>query len=261
MTRVLVTGGTGVLGRELVKLLRDDRHTVRVMSRRPQPASLPSHTEWAQVELETGKGLADAVQDVEVIYHAASSPFRHSQQVDVDGTQRLLEAARQVNVAHFIYISIVGIECIPFSYYRNKVTAEKLIADSGVPWTNLRATQFHNLLDFLFRVTSRFPIMFLPTNFQFQPVGVTEVVQRLVACIEQGPAGRLTDMGGPEVLRLGDLARIWLQARKMKRLIAYLPLPGKTADGFRRGLMTCPNCDQGSVTWMEWVNRTYCKGG
>ena len=263
MARVLVTGGTGTLGREIVKLLRDGGHDVRIMSRRPQPASLPPQTEWAQAYIGTGTGLVEAVRDVQVIFHAASATgfSREGRHVDVEGTRLLLEAARQANVSHVINISIVGIDRIPFSYYQMKLAAEKVIAESGVPWTNLRTTQFHNFIDILLRMAARLPIMPLPTDFPFQPVEVTEVAARMVESMDEGPSGRLPDMGGPEVLRLGDMVRGWLRARRMNRLVVRLPLWGKTTDGFRRGYHTCSDCVKGKGTWSEWLERTYSKEG
>src|SRR5438876_10035456 len=73
MTGVLVTGGTGVLGREVVPELIVAGFTVRIMSRRPRPASLLPDTEWARADLETGQGIFEAVSDIDVIVHAATS--------------------------------------------------------------------------------------------------------------------------------------------------------------------------------------------
>lgn len=262
MTHVLVTGGTGTLGRELVNLLRQNGHTVRIMSRRPQPASLPSNTEWVQAYLATGQGIAEAVRDVQVIFHAASASIRRGgRQVDVDGTRLMLQAAKQANVEHIINISIVGIERIPFSYYQTKLAAEKVVAESGVPWSNLRATQFHNFIDLLFTAASRLPlIMPLPTDFVSQPVEVTEVAARMVRIMDEGPSGQLPDLGGPEVLRFGDMAQSWLRARHMNRLVVRMPLWGKVAEGFRKGYHTNMQGDKGTVRWSEWLERTYTKG-
>jgi len=88
MTRVLVTGGAGVLGREIVSRLKTAGYTPRIMSRRSQPATLPSAVEWAQADVATGQGLAEAVAGVDVIVHGATSPFRHAQYVEVEGTRQ-----------------------------------------------------------------------------------------------------------------------------------------------------------------------------
>jgi uncharacterized protein YbjT (DUF2867 family) len=127
MTNVLVTGGAGRLGSKVVKELTATGYRVRIMSRKPQPPNVLSTTEWAQADLETGQGIADAVTGIDVVVHAASSPFKHTRQIDIDGAQLLLEQARAAGVAHVIYISIVGIDCIPYSYYRAKLAAEELV--------------------------------------------------------------------------------------------------------------------------------------
>ena len=110
MARVLVTGGTGVLGREIVPRLAGAKHTVRVMSRRSGESNALGDVEWAQGDIMTGRGLADAVREVDIIVHCASSPFKKTAETDVEGTRKLLEAANKAGVANFYYISIVGID-------------------------------------------------------------------------------------------------------------------------------------------------------
>ncbi|MGH2593675.1 MAG: SDR family oxidoreductase [Anaerolineae bacterium] len=261
MTRILVTGGTGVLGRQLVTKLDQAGYTVRVMSRRSQPATRRPGVEWAQADLATGQGLVEAVSGVSVILHAATSPSERTRQIDVDGTRRLLEQARSAGASHFIYVSIVGIERIPHPYYQHKAAVEALVEGAGLPWSILRATQFHDLIDGFLQPVMRFPLMFGPTDFQFQPVDAGEVAEAVCRCAAAGPSGRLTDMGGPEVLRGGEMARAWLKARGMRRPIIHLPLPGKIAHGFRNGYNTCPQHRQGRVTWEEWLQKKYGVGG
>src|ERR1700730_197102 len=113
---VLVTGGTGALGREVVDKLRDSRHRVRVLSRRPGEGE-----DWVQGDLVTGAGLEVAVKDVDAIVHAASDPLspRRYQATDVLGTRRLLAMAREAGVAHVVYISIVGMEGIGYPCYKS----------------------------------------------------------------------------------------------------------------------------------------------
>lgn len=255
MTRVLLTGGTGTLGRELTPRLLAAGYTVRVMSRRDPGPGEDGQVEWARASLESGIGLAEAVAGVKVLIHAASSPTQR--QVDVEGTARLLEQARTAGIDHFIYISIVGIDQIGFSYYRNKLAAEQLIESSGLPWSILRATQFHYLIDKLLGLLTRLPVAFIPTDWQFQPISAGDVADHLVTAVQQGPAGRLPDIGGPELLRLDEMARMWLAARHKPRPIIHLPLPGKLSAGFRRGLNTTPQNRVGRLTWAEWLARRY----
>ncbi len=259
MERVLVTGGAGVLGHQVVEQLKSMGYIVRVMSRHNAPVDIEPGIEWVQADLETGNGLAQAVADVQTIVHAASSPFRQVERVDVEGTRKLLEQAQTAGVSHLVYISIVGIDRISYPYYHAKLAAEEIIAHNPVPWTILRATQFHDLLDLGLQFLAKFPLMPLPTDLQFQPVDSGEVATVLAKSVAQGPAGRLPDMGGPEVLRMKELARVWLEARGQRRLIVPLHIPGAVGHGFRHGYATCPDNRQGQLTWGEWVRRKYAE--
>lgn len=259
MTQVLITGGAGGLGRELTPRLQAMGHSVRVMSRRPRPATLAPGLEWAQADIETGAGLAEATSGVEVIIHCASSPLRRTKEVDVEGTRQLANAGRAAGVKHLIYVSIVGIDRIPYPYYKHKLAAEGLVHESGVPYSILRATQFHSLIDFALRATAKFPFAFTFTDFKFQTVDSGEVAARLVEIAAAPPAGRLPDMGGPEVLTLEQMARIWYAEQSRPYRLLPLPLPGKVTHGFRNGYNTCPDHRAGRLTWAEWVRRAYGK--
>ncbi len=216
-------------------------------------------TEWAQADLETGQGITYAVAGIDVIVHAASSPFKHTRQIDVDGTRLLLEQARIAGVAHVIYISIVGIDRIPYAYYRAKLAAEELVKNSDIPWSILRATQFHYLVDLFFQAATKVPLMMLlPTDLQCQSIAESEVASRLCEIVVAGPRGRLPDLGGPEVLTVGEMVRTWLMLRGIHRRVLPLHLPGKVAQGFRRGYNTCPDQPvRGHITWTEWLQSKY----
>jgi uncharacterized protein YbjT (DUF2867 family) len=259
--RVLITGGTGGLGQALVPRLQKAGYKVRITSRRAAPANKDSEIEWAQVNLTTGEGMAEAMAGVHTIIHAASSPFKDRQQVDVEGTRRLLEAGEKAGIEHFIYISIVGVDKIPFGYYQAKWTAEKIIEESPVPWSILRATQFHTLMDIALEGLTKLPLVaFLPLNFKFQLIEIGEVADCLVESVKAGPSGRLPDIGGPKVQKAGDLAKAWLRAKGKRRLVLPLPLFGKTAKGFRQGLNTVPSNPYGRITFSEWLNQKYVNG-
>ncbi|HEX6184193.1 MAG TPA: NAD(P)H-binding protein [Pyrinomonadaceae bacterium] len=253
--KVLVTGGAGALGRPLVRALARDGHAVRVMSRRARPASAPEGVEWASADLSTGEGLGAAVERVDAVIHAATD-VRRAEAVDVGGTRRLVEAARAAGVAHLVYISIVGIDVIPFGYYRRKLAAEGIINASGVPSSTLRATQFHSLIDVGLSQLARVPfVMPLPTGFKFQSVDEGEVAERLSACVAAGPRGRLPDFGGPQLLTLDEMARTWKSARGVTKRVVSLPLPGAVAAGFRAGKNTAPEGERGRISWEEWLAR------
>jgi uncharacterized protein YbjT (DUF2867 family) len=260
MSRILVTGGRGALGSALVsKLTSNPSYHVRVMSRRPKPIDLMSDVEWAQADLESDAGLSEAVAQVQTIIHAATRPFWHSRQIDVEGTRRLLDEGRAAQITHLIYISIVGVDRIPYSYYQNKLAAEEIIANGNIPWSILRATQFHYLLDVALQAMTKLPIAPWFTDMPCQPVATDDVADALCRIVAAGPSGRVPDMGGPEVLGGNEIARTWLDVRGMHRVIVPLHLPGKAANGFRRGYHTCPENRLGRVTWREWVERKYAR--
>lgn len=260
MSRILVTGGRGALGSALVlKLASNPYYHVRMMSRRPKPIDLRHDVEWAQADLESDAGLSEAFSNVQTIIHAATRPFWHSRQVDVEGTRRLLEEARAARITHLIYISIVGVDRIPYSYYQNKLAAEQIIANGSIPWSILRATQFHSLLDMALQAMTKLPVGAWLTDMPCQPVATEDVADELCRIVADGPSGRVPDMGGPEVLWGNEIARTWLDVRGMHRVIVPLRLPGKVANGFRRGDHTCPQNRLGRVTWHEWVERKYAR--
>ena len=236
-----------------MRALEGDGHAVRVMSRRARPASARAGVEWASADISTGEGLGAAVEGVDAVIHAASDP-RRAEAVDVEGTRRLLEAARTAGVAHLVYISIAGVDEIPFGYYRRKLAAERLIESSGVPFSILRATQFHSLVDFLLTQAARVPLLMpLPTAFKFRSVDEGEVAARLSACVEAGPRGRLPDFGGPRVHTLGEMARTWKVVRGVAKRVVNLPLPGAVAAAFRAGKNTAPEGERGRISWEEWL--------
>ncbi|MFW3168860.1 SDR family oxidoreductase [Geodermatophilus sp. CPCC 206100] len=251
MTTVLVTGGSGLLGRAVVDRLTASGHSVRVLSRTTPAGPAPS-VHALRGDLHTGGGLAQAVTEAEVIVHCASDP-RRPQDVDVAGTVRLLAAARRAGRPHLVYISIVGADRIPWAYYRAKVAAEGLIAESGLPWTTLRSTQFHEFSLSAVRRLTRSPLVPVVRGWRFQPVDVGEVADRLVAGVAAGPAGRVPDLGGPEVLGMAELVRDYLTAAGDKRVLVPLAVPGGFSAAFRAGANLAPAARAGGQTWTDFL--------
>jgi uncharacterized protein YbjT (DUF2867 family) len=249
--RVLITGGTGLLGSALVRTAAGAGHEVRVLSRRARAAS--EGVEYAVGDIASGVGLSAALEGVDAVIHAASDP-RRPEEVDVGGSSRLVEAARAASVGHLIYVSIVGVDRIPVRYYRAKLKAEQIVASSGVPHTVVRATQFHAFVAWLISQAARVPLVLpLPSGFKFQPVDETEVAARLVRCLADGPRGRAGDFGGPEVLPLEEMAAAWMEAAGVRKKVLRLPLPGAAAASLRAEANTAPDGERGSVSWGEWL--------
>jgi uncharacterized protein YbjT (DUF2867 family) len=246
MKTVLVTGASGALGREVVARLQENRFDVRALSRSPRTGE-----GWVQGHFSTVD-----LDGIDTIVHCASDP-RHPNQVDVQGTAQMLKRAAAAGVGHIVYPSIVGIDRIPFPYYRAKLATERLIAGSGVPYTILRTTQYHGFLDQLLGFVARMPWMPLPSGFRAQPMDVRDAAIRMLWCVDEGPEGRIPDVAGPEILSLHRIAEEWLQARGMKRCIVNVPLPGQTARAFRFGWNTLPNRVFGGRSWTEWLRERY----
>src|SRR5438128_2794993 len=226
--RVLVTGGTGTLGQPAVQRLVERGHEVRVLSRQPSPA-LPGGAAAVRGDLSTGAGVAEAVERTDTVLHAASNTGLGLGRGDVAGTEGLLEGARSAGVAHLLYVSIVGVDRIPLAYYRRKLACEQLVAASGIGYTILRATQFHELLAAALLAVERWPLVPLPVSWRFQPVAAEEVAARVVELIVSGPHGRAPDVGGPEVMTLGEMTHVWRSRRGRPHRIIRIALPGRVA--------------------------------
>lgn len=274
--KILVTGATGTLGRAVVKAAAAAGHEVRAMSRKRErtgptgpsermgptpserigPTESAATTETVTADLSNGKGLVAAVEGVQAIVHAATDP-RRSDSVDVDGTRLLLDVARRARVSHFLYISIVGVDKIPLGYYRAKLRAEELVETSTMPYSILRATQFHGFIDALLsKAANLLPwVMPLPSSFHVQSVDVHDVASRIVTSLADGPKQRLRDFGGPDTMLLADAAAYWKQARGVTKRIISIPIPGGTAAGFRAGANIAWNGDLGTTRWTEWLER------
>jgi uncharacterized protein YbjT (DUF2867 family) len=248
-SKILVTGGTGSLGSVVVERLRTVGCNLHTLSRSGRPGTV-------QGDLLTGVGLEQAVKGIDVIVHCASSPS-NPRQVDVSGTKRLLQAAERSGVSHIVFVSIVGVDRNPFyPYYAMKLEAEQMIEHASIPWTILRATQFHEFVLKLIQFLDRFPITIMPKGFLLQPIAAREVAERLVELAVSAPKGRVPDVGGPEVLTAAELARAYFKATGQRRRIVEVPIPGKIAQAFRKGAQLCPDQNYGKITWEEFLSQT-----
>lgn len=252
MDTVLVTGGTGQLGHRVVRALLADGHPVRMLSRTPAASPDPAADVFA-ADLSTGAGLAEAVAGTSVIVHCATQP-RRARTVDVGGTERLLKAARDAGRPHVVYISIVGVDRIPTEYYRSKLAAERTIEGSGLPWTVLRTTQFHEFVEDLLGRLVRLPVVPAPRGWRFQPIDVDDVAHRLADAAASSPAGRLPDLGGPEAFPVADLVRDVLRATGRRRPVVEIPLPGTFSAAMRAGANLVPGNRSGGCSWQEFLD-------
>ena len=252
---ILVTGGTGTLGRLVTPLLLDAGCRVRVLSRRGHESG--DGIEFVTGDLATGDGIEAAVDGVETIVHCAGST-----KGDEDKTRNLVRAASRAGSPHLVYISVVGADRVPvvsgvdramFGYFAAKRASERVVADSGLPWTTLRATQFHDLTLMTVRAMAKLPVIPVPAGIRFQPVDTGEVATRLVELTLGEPSGMVPDIAGPRAYELKDLVRSYLRATHRRRLILPVKLPGKAARAFRAGANLAPEQAVGHRTWEDFL--------
>jgi len=242
---VLVTGGTGRLGQRLAGPLQEAGHSVKLMSRRGAGPG------GVRGDLASGLDLDLALAGAEVVVHAASDPQGDPWQVDVAGTRRLVEAISRDGLRHLVHVSIVGVDRIPFGYYRAKFAAEQVLLASGLPVTLLRVTQFHGFVDELLDTARRGPVLPVPMSWRLQPVDVDDVAAHIAEVCAGPPSGGVVEFGGPEVLTAAELARSWAAVRAPGARVVATPVPGRMSAALRDGAALPAGGARGRRTYAE----------
>jgi uncharacterized protein YbjT (DUF2867 family) len=252
---ILLTGGTGTLGRLVLTRLLRAGNRARILSRNDHENE--EAFEYARGDLATGHGVGNAIAGCEIVIHCAGSAKGDDQKA-----KNLVKAARLEGVRHIVFISVVGADKVPissaidramFGYYGAKYRAEELIAESGIPWTTLRATQFHDLILTTVRGLARLPIVPVPKGVRFQPIDAAEVADRMVELAAGPPAGLVPAFGGPRICQMTDLLRSYLDAVGKRRPIMQLGMPGGAARAIRDGANLTPSRSVGVGTWEEFL--------
>jgi uncharacterized protein YbjT (DUF2867 family) len=252
---ILVTGVTGTLGRQVVPRLRNTGRGVRVLSRHGRTDE--EGIRYLTGDLATGEGVELAVRGVETIIHCAGTAKGDDVKV-----RHLVEAASRAGVRHLVFISVVGADRIPvqsgidramFGYFAAKRAAEQVIAGSGLPWTTLCATQFHDLTLLTIQQLTKLPVVPVPAGWRVQPVDPGEVADRLVELALGAPAGLVPDLGGPQIYELAQLVRTYLRAAHRRRPILPVRLPGKANRAYRAGANLAPHRAVDRRTWEEFL--------
>ncbi|MEJ3403435.1 SDR family oxidoreductase [Rathayibacter sp. YIM 133350] len=244
---LLVTGGTGTIGRRVVPLLRAAGREVRILSRHP----LPDYAGVQHVAGDTvaGTGLRAALAGVETVLHLAGGA-----KGDDIAARNLAAAAHEAGARHIVLISVIGADRMPIGYFRAKAAAERAIAGSGVPWTVLRAAQLHDFLLPIVKGLARLPITPLPGGLRFEPVHVDEVAARLVQLSLAAPAGATPDLAGPEVLGIGELVTTYDALRGRRRPRLALRMPGAVGRAYRAGEnLAAPSAMRGERGWAQFL--------
>jgi len=242
--KIAVAGGTGTVGRHVVDIARRRGHGLVVLTRR------------TGVDLVSGAGLDGALAGVDAVLDVASITT-----LDAAGsiaffeatTRALLRAEHEAGVDHHVALSIVGIDRAPEGYYAGKLAQERLIEQGTVPWTILRATQFHEFAEQVYARAKIGPFHVGP-RMRTQPIAAREVAGRLVALAEARPSGRARDIAGPREESLVEMVRAFARARGSRAWIPAIPLPGATGRAQRDGsLLPGPGAELGTQTYADWL--------
>lgn len=251
---ILVTGGTGTLGRLLVRELLGRGREVRVLSRKPRPGvapgtpAAPGEPEWIVGDLGTGIGLPAAVAGVTAIAHCAIGSRDDARM----GAQLMIAAAR-AGSPHLIFHSAVGAEAIRNGFYRDRRAMERLLEDGALPWTVLRTTHLHEFMEEQLRSAARLPVMRVAADEQFQPISAAEVADRLADLCTGIQAHHVPVLGGPQIIPATELAALYLkESRKIRKVVA-MKLPGGDHEGWRTGAHLAPHRMIGEQTFAEYL--------
>ncbi|MEP9362591.1 SDR family oxidoreductase [Nocardioides sp. CN2-186] len=242
--RIAVAGGTGLVGAMIVDAARERGHDVVVLARS------------AGVDLTTGTGLVERLTGVGAVIDATNVTTQKREDAEAffgGVTRTLLTAEVEAGVGHHVLLSIVGIDDVDTGYYAGKRLQERLVAEGPVPWSVLRATQFHEFAEQALGFVRVGPFSLVPRMLS-QPVAAREVAQALVQIAEGGPVGRAPDLAGPERLQMVDLARRVSSARGLGRRVVPVRMPGAAGRAMRSGALV-PEVDgpRGQVTFEEWL--------
>jgi uncharacterized protein YbjT (DUF2867 family) len=242
--RIAVAGGTGTVGRHVSADARGRGHDVVPLTRST------GH------DLRTGSGLATALEGVDVVVDVSgefTTSAARARSWFGRVTRALLSAEIEARVPHHVALSIVGIDAIDAGYYAGKLEQERLIARGPVPWSLLRATQFHEFAEQIVRTASFGPLVLAPAAL-LRPVAAREVASRLVDVAVAPPAGRVPDLRGPRAEDLARMVRRMLAADHDRRLVLRTPLPGAFWAGMRSGSLRGTDAARsGRVTFDEWL--------
>lgn len=244
---ILVTGGTGTIGNRVVPLLRAAGRNVRILSRHPRPNE-PA-IQYVEGDTVAGNGLQSALKDVDTVLHLAGGA-----KGDDIAARNLAEAAKLAGTSHLILISVIGADKMPIGYFRAKAAAERVIAESGIAWTVVRAAQLHDFVLPMVKTLARMPLTPAPRGLRFEPVHVGEVAARLAELTLGEPAGRVADIAGPEVLDIQQLLAAYSGFHGRRRPKLPIRLPGAVGRAYRAGdNLAGPGAQRMTCSWAEFL--------
>jgi len=242
--RIVVAGGTGMLGAQVVDAVRAAGHEPVLISRA------------SGTDLLSGSGLATTLSGASAVIDASATSST-STKASIDFfttvTQNLLAAEREAGVHHHVAISIIGAAEVNANYYAGKAAQEAVLRAEPGGWSLLRTTQFHEFAQQLIGHGRVGPFQVVP-KMRSQPIAAAEVAAELVAIASGDPRGLAPDLAGPHEERMADLVRRFLARTGRRRPVLEVPIPGAWGRGMRDGsLLPTTGTRLGRQTFEDWL--------
>jgi uncharacterized protein YbjT (DUF2867 family) len=249
--KIVVIGGTGLIGSRLVNKLREQGHEAI--------AAAPS----TGVNTVTGEGLAEALKGAEVVVDVTNPPSWEEKAVMdffTTSTTNLLKYGQKAGVGHLVALSVVGTQDLSGSaYFRGKIAQEKLISDGKLPYTIVHATQFFEFLKGLADISMVGDKVLLPTVL-FQPMAADDVASAVAKIAMGPPINGTVEVGGPEQFRVDELVRRRLASLKDPREV--VADPNSLYSGAKvseRTLVPGNDAQLGETTFETWLSQSAMK--
>jgi uncharacterized protein YbjT (DUF2867 family) len=247
--RIVVLGGTGLIGSQVVNFLRE--RGCEVIAASPSTG----------VNALTGQGLAEAFAGADVVVDVTNSPSFEDKAVMsfFETSGRNLAAAEQVaGVKHHVALSVVGTDDLPESgYFRAKLAQENLIKGSGIPYSIVRATQFHEFTGAIAQSTMAGEVARVPTAL-FQPIAAADVAAAVADAALAKPLNGISEVVGPERISMAIAVRRFLESSGDKRTVVDDPTAkyfGIVIDDRSLAART-PDARPGRITFDSWLNQS-----
>lgn len=261
MTTLCVAGGTGQVGREVVRQALDAGHTVSALSRHVPPPGSEKHYDGASYfagDVTTGDGLAAALAGADVVIDCLEGQFGKAQKQFADGGERLLGMAHQAGVRRAVALSIINCDKSAHSYYVSKAAKERVYARAELETVVIRATQFHSLVEMIFSAGAKIRLIPVFKGVRFQTISPREAGSALLEAALEPPSPeqhRVRTVGGPEVLAMKDMAASWKAISGARGKVLEVPLPGAMGAYLRAGLNLMPEQRYGTETFVSWLEK------
>ncbi|HEX3472728.1 MAG TPA: SDR family oxidoreductase [Silvibacterium sp.] len=242
--KIVVLGGTGLIGSRVVRILKEQKHDVLAASA-------------SSVDLLTGKGLSEALRGAQVVVDLTNSPsFEDSAVLNFFETsaRNLFPAEAAASVRHHVALSIVGADRMTnVGYMRAKVAQENAIKSSGIPYTIVRATQFFEFVGALVDSATSGKTVRI-SNVLMQPIAADDIAGAVAKVALQAPKNGYVNVAGPDRLRQDELAREFLKARNDPRQVVTDPSLGYYGGQVPENALVPDHADQlGAMHFSDWL--------